>query len=76
MSEGLIPVGPEGITTSTGAVAPILALHGMVKDSILGFNFDTNSSVKIIATLPLICGIRLESYFISGLISQYYFLNS
>jgi hypothetical protein len=61
MSCGEIPVGPLGIKTSTGEMDPTLALHGTVRDSILGFNFDTNSSVKIIATLPLIWGTRFLS---------------
>ncbi len=76
ISEGEIPVGPLGILTETGAIWPTLALHGMVRDSILGFNFDTNSSVKIIATLPLILGTRVFSCDIPGFLSQYSILSS
>lgn len=68
-----MPVGPAGIVTLTGATYPTLALHGTVNPSIFGFKVETDSWVKIMATLCLISGSNFSSY---GLGSQYFILCS
>jgi len=51
--DGSIPVGPGGITMSSGERAPTLAAVGTLFSSINGLNSKTGASEKINPTLPL-----------------------
>lgn len=56
MAEGSIPVGPGGITTSTGEMIPTLAGALTLLASMIGFNSKTGYSVKTKPTFSLIKG--------------------
>jgi len=60
--EGSIPVGPGGMTTSSGAKDPTLAAVGTLLDSMRGLNSKIGASEKIRPTLPLHKLVKASSY--------------
>lgn len=71
--DGSIPVGPGGITISSGDTDPTLAAVGTLFDSINGLNSNTGASEKIKPTFPLHklvnasnCGSELHNLFLSS----------
>jgi len=60
--DGSIPVGPGGITISSGETAPTLAAVGTLLDSMTGLNSKTGASEKIKPTLPLHKFVKFSSY--------------
>lgn len=60
--EGSIPVGPGGMTTSMGAIAPTLAGVGTLFDSINGLISKTGLSENTKPTLSLHKPLKASNY--------------
>jgi len=60
--DGSNPVGPGGIVTSIGAVAPTLAAVLTLFASMIGFTSNTGANEKINPTFPLHKPVNLSNY--------------